>query len=128
MPKCLVLWNDLRNAFQQRVAICLSRSKWSPLAKVSPGMFWSAVLMAFASLLFVNAVWVRPALRLPAMVRELKGRLKAEANKPPVPDTKAESWQRYYEESRAGQERLARLGSQIARGEGRNVRLGFYVD
>jgi hypothetical protein len=41
-------------------------------------------------------------LRLPAMVRELKGHLKVEASAAPVPDAKAENSQPYYEQSRAG--------------------------
>jgi cellulose synthase/poly-beta-1,6-N-acetylglucosamine synthase-like glycosyltransferase/peptidoglycan/xylan/chitin deacetylase (PgdA/CDA1 family)/spore germination protein YaaH len=90
-------------------------------------MFWSMILLAIASLLFGTAVWIRPTLRLPAIVRELKGRLKAEANKPPTPDTKAVNWQRYYEESRTGQEKLARARSQPSSGM-HGVRLGFYVD
>src|SRR4030095_16793126 len=91
-------------------------------------LFWGAILLGLAGLLFINAVWIRPTLRLPAMVRELKGRLKAEVNKPAVPDAKAENWQRYLEESRAGQERVARLRAQLGSGKRDGVRLGFYVD
>jgi cellulose synthase/poly-beta-1,6-N-acetylglucosamine synthase-like glycosyltransferase/peptidoglycan/xylan/chitin deacetylase (PgdA/CDA1 family)/spore germination protein YaaH len=101
-----------------------SGRRWPRFRRV---MFWSAILLAFASILFVNAVWIRPALRLPAMVRELKGRLKAEANKP-GPDAKAENWQRYLEDSRAGQERMAHLREQLTGRKGDDVRLGFYVD
>ena len=46
--------------------------------------FWSALALALAGVLFVAAVWIRPVLRLPAIVRELKGRLKEEASAPPV--------------------------------------------
>jgi cellulose synthase/poly-beta-1,6-N-acetylglucosamine synthase-like glycosyltransferase/peptidoglycan/xylan/chitin deacetylase (PgdA/CDA1 family)/spore germination protein YaaH len=99
--------------------------RWPRFRRV---MFWSAILLGLAGLLFVNAVWIRPTLRLPAMVRELKGRLKAEVNKPAAPDTKAENWQRYLEESRAGQERMARLRAQLGSGKRDGVRLGFYVD
>ncbi len=85
-------------------------------------------MLAIASTLFLAAIWIRPVLRLPAMVRELKGHLKAEASAVPVPDAKAENWQRYYEQSRAGQERLAKLRAQVAAHPAGEVRLGFYVD
>ncbi len=90
--------------------------------------FWSAVALALAGVLFLAAVWIRPALRLPAMVRELKGHLKAEASAAPVPDAKAENWQKYYEQSRAGQERLAKLHAHSDAPAVGEVRLGFYVD
>jgi hypothetical protein len=67
------------------------------------------MITAIAGILFLAAVWIRPALRLPAMVRELKGHLKFEASGALLPDTKAENWQPYYEQSRAVQERLAKL-------------------
>lgn len=102
-----------------------SGRRWPRFRRV---MFWSFVLVALASLLFFTAVWIRPTLRLPAMVRELKGRLKAEANKPLQPDTKAVNWQPYYESSRTGQERMARLRAQLNSGTRDDVRLGFYVD
>ena len=90
--------------------------------------FWSAVLLGMASVLFLTAVWIRPVLRLPAMVRELKGHLKVEALKAATPDAKAENWQRYYEKSRAGQERMVKLRAQLGAQVGSEVRVGFYVD
>ena len=91
-------------------------------------VFWSAVVLGIAGVLFLTAVWIRPVLRLPAMVRELKGHLKAEARAAPAPDAKAVNWQRYYEQSRGGQERLAKLHAQGNAPAAREVRLGFYVD
>ena len=99
--------------------------RWPRFRRVA---FWCAVLAGLAGVLFLAAVWIRPVLRLPAMVHELKGHLKAEARKAAVPDTKAENWQRYYEQSRAGQERLAKLRGPGASAAGGEVRLGFYVD
>ena len=90
--------------------------------------FWSAVLLGMASVLFLTAVWIRPVLRLPAMVRELKGHLKVEALKAATQDAKAENWQRYYEKSRAGQERMVKLRAQLGAQVGSEVRVGFYVD
>jgi cellulose synthase/poly-beta-1,6-N-acetylglucosamine synthase-like glycosyltransferase/peptidoglycan/xylan/chitin deacetylase (PgdA/CDA1 family)/spore germination protein YaaH len=90
-------------------------------------VFWSAVVLGVAGTLFLAAVWIRPALRLPSMVRELKGHLKAESGAVRAPDMKAENWQRYYEQSRAGQERLEKVRSQSHAAAG-DVRLGFYVD
>ncbi len=91
-------------------------------------VFWSVVLLAIAGTLFLTAIWIRPVLRLPAMVRELKGHLKAGTSAAPVPDTKAGNWLRYYEQSRAGQERLAKLHAQLGSHPADEVRLGFYVD
>ena len=85
-------------------------------------------MLAIAGTLFLAAVWIRPVLRLPAMVRELKGHLKAEASAAPVPDAKAENWQRYYEQSLAGQERLAKVRASSDAPATREVRLSFYVD
>src|SRR5262245_7225640 len=90
-----------------------SGRRWPRFRRVT---FWGLVLLALASLLFFTAVWSRPSLRLPAMVRELKGRLKAEANKPSQPDAKAVNWQRYVETPRAGQERASKQRSQLNSG------------
>ena len=99
--------------------------RWPRFRRVA---FWSALFLGLAGLLFLAAVWIRPVLRLPAMVHELKGHLKAEARKPMVPDTKAENWQRYYEQSRSGPERVAKLPGSGETAAGGEVRLGFYVD
>src|SRR6187549_2787036 len=76
-------------------------------------VFWSAVVLAISGMLFLAAVWIRPELRLPAMVRELKGRLKA--------DAKAANWRRP-----AGQERPPKVRPPSTAAGG--VRLGFFVD
>lgn len=86
------------------------------------------MLLSIAGVLFLSAVWIRPVLRLPAMVRELKGHLKAGAPATSTTDTKAENWQRYFEQSRAGQERLAKIRGQAAGQPGAEIRLGIYVD
>jgi hypothetical protein len=64
--------------------------RWPRFRRV---VFAGTILMTLAGLIFLTAVWIRPTLRLPAMVRELKGRLKAEAQTPAGPDAKAENWQ-----------------------------------
>lgn len=99
--------------------------RWPTFRRVA---FWLALFATVAGVLFATAMWIRPTLRLPAAVRELKGRLKADASKPVAPDQKAENWQRYYDESRAGQQRLARLRAQAAPAAQSEVRLGFYFD
>jgi cellulose synthase/poly-beta-1,6-N-acetylglucosamine synthase-like glycosyltransferase/peptidoglycan/xylan/chitin deacetylase (PgdA/CDA1 family)/spore germination protein YaaH len=90
---------------------------------------WVGVAIGIAVVLFIAAVWIRPAVRLPAEVRELKGQLKP-AHAMPSLDLKAESWKRYVTQSRAAQERLTTLYAR--RGESSKpdgaVRLGFYVD
>ena len=99
--------------------------RWPRFRRVA---FWGAVLLGLAGVLFLAAVWIRPVLRLPAMVHELKGHLKAEARKAPVPDTKAVNWQLYYEQSRSGQERLAKVRGPAEIPAGSEVRFGFYVN
>jgi poly-beta-1,6 N-acetyl-D-glucosamine synthase len=83
-------------------------------------------VLGISGMLFLAAVWIRPELRLPAMVRELKGRLKAEAKTTPVPDAKAANWERFSGQSPAKQAGppKARPPSTAAGG----VRLGFFVD
>ncbi len=90
--------------------------------------FCFAVVMILAGILFLAAVWVQPYLRLPAMVRELKGHLKAEATSVPKQDAKAVNWQRYYDQSPAAQARIAEVRAQLGPQVGGEVRLGFYVD
>src|SRR5262245_19041300 len=88
-----------------------------------------SVLLILGIVLFIMAVWVRPAVRLPQAVRQLKGQLKAEASaeiQTAPPDYRADSWQKYLAHSRAAQDRLAKLRKD--RQEKREVRLGFYVD
>ncbi|MHA3771264.1 glycosyltransferase [Verrucomicrobiota bacterium sgz303538] len=88
-----------------------------------------SVLLVLGIVLFLMAVWVRPAVRLPQAVRQLKGQLKAEARaeiQTAPPDYKANSWQQYLAHSRAAQDRFAKLRKD--RQEKREVRLGFYVD
>ncbi len=109
-------------------------------------------LALLASVLFVAAVWIRPAVRLNASVLELKGKLKAEAGSLDVQpiDSKANSWELYQKKavnptatpsdtvdqpiknnhSLATQERLGKLREQLQKGSPgkREVRLGFYVD
>jgi cellulose synthase/poly-beta-1,6-N-acetylglucosamine synthase-like glycosyltransferase/peptidoglycan/xylan/chitin deacetylase (PgdA/CDA1 family)/spore germination protein YaaH len=92
--------------------------------------FWAALLGASILTLFVAAVWIRPSVRIPPIVRELKGRLKAERATAPAPDAKAVNWQRYVTQSKAAQERLARLQNKLGSKprQAREIRLGFYVD
>src|SRR4029079_14716390 len=89
--------------------------------------FASAMLLAIAGIVFLSAVWVRPKLRLPAIVRELKGHLKAEALTPPSPDAKAENWQRF-QRPRPAPERPPKSSRKTAAVPVGEVRLGFYVD
>lgn len=101
--------------------------RWPAFRRV---VFWLLVIAGVALVLFLAAVWIRPAVRLPQPVRELKGQLKAAREMPPVTDLKAEAWQRYVAQSRAAQERLAKLRGQLAQRpkQQREIRLGYYVD
>lgn len=88
------------------------------------------VLLGCALVAFFAAVWVRPALRLPQEVRELRGRLgrRAEATPRPGPDVKAGDWQLYVAQSAGAQERLAKLRAALGDHSraGGDIRLGFY--
>ena len=86
------------------------------------------MLLGVAGVLFLASVWIRPTLRLPAIVRELKGHLKAEALSAPAPDTKAVNWQRFYEQSRTARDGVTKIRSQLDSLASGKVRLGFYVD
>ncbi len=101
--------------------------RWPTVRRV---VFWLGVAGGVALVLFLAAVWIRPAVRLPQPVRELKGQLKAARDLPPVTDLKAEAWQRYVAQSRAAQERLAGLRQRLAQRpkQQKEVRLGYYVD
>ena len=89
-------------------------------------MLLSGALLGLALVLFIAAVWIRPAVRLPAVVREMKGQLKANRIAP-VADPKALDWQQYVAQSRAAQERLAATRTNVEPPAVRPpVRLGFY--
>ncbi len=108
------------------VFLDLHGRRWPRFRRVA---VWCALLLALGLVLFLAAVWIRPEVRLPAVVRELKGRLKADRAEA-KPDPKAENWQHYVAQSKAAQERLAKLRAKLghAAPAGRAVRLGFYVD
>jgi len=101
--------------------------RWPAFRRI---VFWLAIVGGVALVLFLTAVWIRPAVRLPQPVRELKGQLRAAHEMPPATDLKAVTWQRYMAQSRAAQERLAKLRGQLAQRpkQQREIRLGFYVD
>ncbi len=84
-----------------------------------------ALFLTAAAILFVQSLWIRPALRLPEAVRTLKRQLKAET-KSAIADARAENWQLYLERSQKVQERLALLHAE--RRPRDEVRLGYVVD
>lgn len=101
--------------------------RWPRLRRI---ILTAAVLMFVAAVLFVQALFVRPELRLPESVRTLKNELKALQAE--VTRTKAGSedaiWQKFYPKSPAARERIARLRAHL-RGSPKNpaeIRLGFY--
>ena len=83
--------------------------------------------------LAIWSVWIHPALRLPASVRELKGQLKSDIAKHPetAPNPNAEKWKTYLDKSRSVQARLAQMRAakpgKNPRASG-EVRLGIYAD
>ena len=96
-------------------------------------MLLGLLLLLTAIVLTVWSVWIHPALRLPASVRELKGQLKTDIAKHPetAPNRNAEKWKSYLDKSRSVQTRLAQMravsGKTPVRPAG-EVRLGFYSD
>jgi cellulose synthase/poly-beta-1,6-N-acetylglucosamine synthase-like glycosyltransferase/peptidoglycan/xylan/chitin deacetylase (PgdA/CDA1 family)/spore germination protein YaaH len=86
-----------------------------------------------ATVLAIWSVWIHPALRLPASVRELKGQLKADIADHPetAPNRNADKWKAYLDKSRSVQARVAQMravtGKPPVRPPG-EVRLGFYSD
>ena len=90
------------------------------------------ILMFLAVVLFVQALLVRPQLRLPASVRRLKGQLRAlqqEEALHPMMKTSEESWLKFYPKTAAGQERIAKLREMIHPKPEKfsEIRLGFYA-
>ena len=91
------------------------------------------LLLLAGIVLVIWSVWIHPALRLPASVRELKGQLKTDIAKHPetAPNKNADKWKAYLDKSRSVQARLAQMravsGKTPSRPAG-EVRLGFYSD
>jgi cellulose synthase/poly-beta-1,6-N-acetylglucosamine synthase-like glycosyltransferase/peptidoglycan/xylan/chitin deacetylase (PgdA/CDA1 family)/spore germination protein YaaH len=91
------------------------------------------VLLLAGIVLAVWSVWIHPALRLPASVRELKGQLKTDIAKHPetAPNRNADKWKSYLDKSRSVPARIAQMravsGKTPVRPAG-EVRLGFYSD
>jgi cellulose synthase/poly-beta-1,6-N-acetylglucosamine synthase-like glycosyltransferase/peptidoglycan/xylan/chitin deacetylase (PgdA/CDA1 family)/spore germination protein YaaH len=116
------------------------------------------VIMALGIIWFFQTLFIHPELRLPASVRSLKGQIRAAIRHTEQNDPTALSWQKqyelmratsrvtrekaqisdnpdaatlgkYYNQSKAAQERMAKIRAQLqttkARGE---IRLGLYVD
>ena len=91
------------------------------------------LLLLAGVVLTVWAVWIHPALRLPASVRELKGQLKTDIAKHPetAPNRNADKWKSYLDKSRSVQARIAQMRAVSGRAPVRpqgEVRLGFYSD
>jgi len=93
------------------------------------------IVVFLGVVLFVQALFVSPRLRLPASVRKLKGQLKAiqmqEAQSQSA-ETKAtdQSWLKFYPKTAAGQERIAKLREMIHPKPEKfsEIRLGFYAN
>jgi cellulose synthase/poly-beta-1,6-N-acetylglucosamine synthase-like glycosyltransferase/peptidoglycan/xylan/chitin deacetylase (PgdA/CDA1 family)/spore germination protein YaaH len=92
------------------------------------------VLVFLGLVLFVQALFVRPQLRLPASVRQLKGQLKAlqqqAAHQSAAAKATNESWLKFYPRTIAGQERIAKLREMIHPKPEKfsEIRLGFYAN
>ncbi len=103
--------------------------RWPRLRRVLA--VWLLLVVA-ALVWFIWAILVRPELKLPRALRDMKGQLRAaikSAAKAPG-DRNALNWQKYYEQTPAAQERLARIRAQARKPKPQNgrIRLAFYVD
>lgn len=100
--------------------------RWPVFRRIA---LWSGAILGVAIVLFIAAVWIRPAVRLPLELKELKGQLKS-SKAASAPDLKAETWKPYVAQSRAAQERLAALHAALnSSPEGKGaIRLGFCAD
>ena len=90
------------------------------------------LLFAGAVIWFFWSVLVRPQLALPLPIRQLKGQLKAaiKLSERAPDDPRTMNWQRFYAQSQASLERLARIREQVRRPrrERGEVRLGLYAE
>lgn len=93
------------------------------------GLLVSGILLFVGFIWFVESLFVKPQLRLPAKVRNIKGQLKGlQKNTPSAP--KVDSWQKYFPASQASRERLAKLREQLHPRPKKpaEIRMGFYVN
>ena len=87
------------------------------------------ILLCVGFVWFVESLFVKPQLQLPAAVQTIKGKLKALPKNSVLP-AKPDSWQKYYPTSIAEQERLAKLRAQLSPHPKQvsEIHLGFYVN
>ena len=79
-------------------------------------LLFFVVLFFIALVWFVQALLVRPELRLPSQVRKLKDHLKESAQRVdslPLDPSKIAPWQKFYPKSKAAVERIAKLREQL---------------
>ncbi|MEI8341821.1 MAG: glycosyl hydrolase family 18 protein, partial [Verrucomicrobiota bacterium] len=108
-----------------------------PSGKRWPRLRMTLLLLGVAIFLsvvwFIQALFVRPELRLPSSVRKLKGQLKAlqqQQNAQPQNPAKLAPWQKFYPKSQAAVERIAKLREQLHENPQKKIseiRLGFCV-
>lgn len=103
--------------------------RWPRLRLV---LFGWAIIMVLGVVWFFQTLLVRPEVRIPQSIRTLKGQLKSatQRSNQPTNDLNAMNWQKFYEQSPASQERLARIRAQLKKAEKPKgeIRLGLYVD
>ncbi len=102
--------------------------RWPRVRRV---VFGVGIIIFLSVVWFIQALFVRPELRLPASVRKAKGQLKAlQAQASQMPAAPVPSWQKFFPKSQAAQERLAKLRAQAGAGapvrKFKEIRLGFY--
>ncbi len=107
----------------------LHGKRWPRLRRMLA--LWGLVVLG-AVVWFFQSLLVRPQLKLPASIRTLKGQLKAQTQRAgqSQPGVNEMNWQKFYAQSPAAQERLARVREQSRRGRKTRgeVRLGLYAE
>ena len=88
--------------------------RWPRLRRVL--LAW-AVLVALAVVWFFQSVFVRPELKLPRLIRSLKGQLHSaiKDTERKTDDPNAISWKKQYAKSLTEMDRLARIRAQLHR-------------
>ena len=92
------------------------------------------IMVFLGVVLFVQALFVSPQLRLPASVRKLKGQLKAikmqEARQSAASKAEDQAWLKFYPKTASGQARIAKLREMVHPKPEKfsEIRLGFYAN
>ena len=118
--------NDPRKDSSPFVFLDPSGKRW-PRLRIT--LLLAGVALFLAVVWFIEALFVRPELRLPPSVRKLKGQLKALQQQAAAPNpAKIAPWQKFYPKSQAAVEHITKLREQLHENPQKKfteIRLGF---